>query len=346
MIFDFDGWDDYDTAQLLREQIAIGSTPEIVSGGRNGGTRLYCSANEYVRRLIPTSPSTLVVSFIHRQASLGTSAILEFRDTNYASVGVEIFADGSIGARRASANASFAGTVWGTEGTGSVSLGVSDPGVLLPDVDQRIDVAVVIHPSAGAITIRVNGLVVLDLTDIDTVSVDGVATVTNVVLGRRGAGASYFDDYYAASDYLGTDVRVDSHYPVADGANTDFTPSTGSDHFALVDEAVPDDDTTKVTATAPDSRDTYKVEAYKNPGGTIYATKTVLTGKKVEANSAQLATCIRSGGANYDGTPAGLSVDWMNIGQVDEVDPDTEAAWAESAFGAAGSAEFGVHKAA
>jgi uncharacterized protein CbrC (UPF0167 family) len=344
-VLDFDGFDDYTTAQILRENIRVTGAPTIVSGGRNGGNRLRFNSNSTIAicRAVPTSPGEVVVSFIFNPVAIRTAYIVEFRDVERGQILIRLNADGSLSALLESYI--YAASDWGDYA--STLLGSSGAGLITAGIDQRIDLRVKIDNTVGEIEFRLNGVQILNLSGIDTRCNSGV--ISNFLLGCSAQVTTtdfYFDDLYVATSFLGTDVRVDSHYSIADGANTDFTPSSGTDHFAMVDESTADDDTTKVTATTPGSRDTYKVEAFKNPGGTIYSVKTCLTAKKVEANSAQLATCIRSGSTNYDGTAQGLTTDWANLGEVANTDPGTSAAWAETAFGAGGTGEFGMHKAA
>lgn len=56
---------------------------------------------------------------------------------------------------------------------------------------------------------------------------------------------------------LGTGHRIWSVLPDADGAVTEFTPSTGTDHFALVDDTDPDQDATYLLAASANRRDEF-----------------------------------------------------------------------------------------
>jgi hypothetical protein len=79
-----------------------------------------------------------------------------------------------------------------------------------------------------------------------------------------GAVVQYFDDIYV-DDTTGegspTAPRIKRFYPLipnADGTYSQWTPSTGTSHYELVDERPPDDDTTfleAITGTLVDSFD-------------------------------------------------------------------------------------------
>lgn len=155
----------------------------------------------------------------------------------------------------------------------------------------------------------------------------------------------YMDDCYVKNDttYLG-DVRVDAHYPTADGTTHTFTPSTGSSHFALVDETAPNDDTDYNTAVTAALKDTFIVEALKNPGAAIKAVQLTPCVKKADVGAATICTVVRHNGTDYDGTtqypPA---TNYIYMPQVYETNPGTGVAWTESGFN---NAEFGYKKVA
>jgi hypothetical protein len=360
MIYDFDGYEDYPTAQLGREhvRVEIPANVSVVSGGRNGGSRLACVSNGSnlgtTGRVVRAMPTVATLCWGHylMVTSLATTVWLyDLRDATVSHVLIVANVDGSLAAYRSTGTNNFDfGSNGATLGNSAVLLGTTAAGTILAGEEFALKAKVTVDDASGVIELYVNGVQVLTLTGQDTRN-SGTATITNLLhgAGRNGGAGSatvYYDDFWAGSTVLPGDRRVDSHYPIQDGAETGFTPSSGTDHYAMVDEASPDDDTSKVTAVTPGLRDTYKVEAFKNPGGSIDAVKTVLTCKKVAPNSAQLATCIYSNAAPHDGTAQGLTTTWMNVGEVAEVDPGTSAAWAENAFGAAGTADFGQHKAA
>jgi hypothetical protein len=360
MLYDCDGYSDYTTAQLTREHVRVEAAENvsIVAGGRNGGGRLqaiHSSGGASIInsgravRAIAASPATLHWGHYITVSTLGAQVFLyDVRDATNSHVLIAVNTDGSLVAFRSAYTGDFGSSAGRVPGDAATQLGITAPGIVTAGQSFAFKATVTVDDATGAVSLFVNGIEVLTLTNQNTRN-GGTATITNLLYGAAGRTPSvtvHYEDFWCGSVMLPGDRRVDSHLPIADGANTDFTPSAGSDHFEMVNEATPDDDTTTVTATAVNSRDTYKVESFKNPGGTIDGVVVVLVGKRADANSAQLATCIRSGGANHDGTPIGITTIYGHHKQAYDVDPGTTAAWAETAFGAAGTAEFGQHKAA
>lgn len=362
MLYDADGYSDYNTAQLTREhvRVEVPANVSIVAGGRNGGGRLYCTAtgNQIsqmgrVARAIPAAPATLAWGHYITVVSLAPTrvALYDVRDATRSHVLIAVNQDGSLSAFRAQMTEDFGASNLTTSAalSGAVLLGTTAPGLVSANVGFAFKALVTVDDAAGVVRLWVNGVEVLALTNQDTQNV-GTASITALLHGCGATGTAlsqvYYEDFWCGSVMLSGDRRVDSHRPIQDGANADFTPSSGTDHYAMVDEATPDDDTSKLTATLVGSRDTHKMESFKNPGGTIDGVVVVLVGKRADANSAQLATCIRSGGVNHDGTPQGITTAYDHHRQAYDTDPGTGIGFAEAAFGADGTAEFGMHKAA
>ena len=79
----------------------------------------------------------------------------------------------------------------------------------------------------------------------------------------------------ANNDFLG-DVRVETLFPTADGANTAWTPSAAGSHFNKVNEATgtfPDGDTTYVADATPGDRDTYVMSDLAAAAGNVYGVR-------------------------------------------------------------------------
>lgn len=372
-IHDFDGYDDYVTALLLREHVRVESSTyvAIVSGGRNSGNRLECKcydsggtiySGRVVRAVTPTVATTLAWGAYLSLSNLTEQTYLfDVRDAVTSHLLVLVATDGSIGVYRSSKLGD-----WGNRsdynneiGFSATELGRTVAGVVSAGVPFHFQAKVLVSDTVGTVEVRVNGVTVLTLTGQDTRN-GSTATITNLlygvarpgVLASGAAGAlnvtAYFDDLWLADDFVG-DRRVDSHYPIEDGANQDGTPSSVGDHFALVDEASPDDDTSYVTLAAADDRESYGVEAFKNTGATIDAVMVVMDAKKTDAGSATLGAHIHSPGSpgtDYDGTAQGLTTDYARYKQVYETDPDSGSPgdpWDEAGFNAA---EFGDLKVA
>lgn len=123
---------------------------------------------------------------------------------------------------------------------------------------QYIEIA--LDTSAGTYEARLNGEVV------DSASSLTFDSINNKV--RFGSEARpYYDDLYVCdgvgtknNDFLGP-RKVVTIRPTADvGGYQDWTPSTGADHYAVVDEDTCNDDTDYVSETDTDETDLFEVD--------------------------------------------------------------------------------------
>lgn len=194
------------------------------------------------------------------------------------------------------------------------------------------------NPATGVTTVRIDGAVVL------TGTVLAGVTITNLLLGATGSVEHSFDDLYILdttgavnNDFLG-DVRVQTYLPSADGANTGMTPSTGTTHYTLVDEATPNTTDYVSTATAG-VRDTYQFPDLSANTGNVFGVMATSYAHKDATGLAGIANVVRTGGTNYTGTSSSLSTGWMAASQTWETNPATGLPWTPAEVN---SAEFGV----
>jgi hypothetical protein len=138
-------------------------------------------------------------------------------------------------------------------------------------------------------------------------------------------GRIYFDDFWVASDYLG-DIRVDLLIPTAEGNTTQMTPLSGTDNALMADETPPDDDTTYNSSATAGDKDTY-VTSNVSSAGTIHGLRLRARARKTDAGARSIATVIRSGGTDYDGTTTGLGTAYLYYSTDYYTNPNTAAAW-------------------
>ncbi len=174
--------------------------------------------------------------------------------------------------------------------TGNSSLAAQSPADLIKlNVWQYIEFKIHFDGSVGQVTIRIDGKEVwasaatLDTEWWSTMFWDSVAIQpVNLCFNQ-----ALIDDWYicdatgsANNDFLG-DVVISAHNPIGDGYLTDWSPSTGSDHYALVDSIPmndqPDDGTYNATSTVGETEMfTYENLADATPKhATIYGVHTV-----------------------------------------------------------------------
>lgn len=219
--------------------------------------------------------------------------------------------------------------------------------VLRADVWYMLEGHVVIDNGAGAFLLKVNAV-----TDI---AVSGADTQATVVAGVRSYelfgptsvanGELYLDDL-AFNDPSGD---VENSYPglggihflkaVADGDASDFTPSTGSDHYACVDD-VPPNTTDWVQARTSGSQDLYEIEDTPEYITQINIVQVAYMAAVAVSGSNELRDILRESTTTYAGdtTVTVISIDPDYVlyrGQQFYAQPDgVSGAWDDTALDA------------
>jgi hypothetical protein len=214
---------------------------------------------------------------------------------------------------------------------GSTVLSTSASDIIKADIWQYIAVKAVINDSVGACEVWLNGSKVIDISGVDTkdTSIIGCDYVTL----QSPVGFSYFDDWYIADDSgttnntLITEARVVPLVPTADTAQKDFTASTGSDNYAMVDEDGMDSDTTYVTATSNGSKDIYDVSDLPVNPVTVYGVSCTSFARKLTTYPSVFNYGIVSNGVESFSTGNVLSSDYIGNCIVYNTNPDGNIAW-------------------
>jgi len=279
---------------------------------------------------LPSAASAFVVGFAFRKsgnvASAATVARLRASTTNTFNIALDtgghLLIQNSSGTTIATGTTALNNNVW-----------------------YYIEAKVVINGASGSVTVHLNGS-------------SEIATTTGN-FGSTGADSLQFlatldilnfdyDDLYVLTtgvapnnDFLG-DVTVETIYPTADGAHTDWTPDTGTAHFSRVNEhsgTFPDDDTSFVQASTVGNRDSYTFNSLSVLSASVFAVRTNLYARKDDAGTRKIAAVVRRAGVDYDGADASLSTGYSFFTEIRETDPSTSAAWT---VGGVNNAEFGV----
>jgi len=163
---------------------------------------------------------------------------------------------------------------------------------------------------------------------------------------RLGTGyIGSYDDVYVCdgagtrnNDFLG-DCKVEARFPNANGTNQDWTPSSGSDHYTLIDDTTPNGDTDYLYSGTAGHLETNNFQDISLIGS-IKGVVLRASVRKDDAGSRMAAAVCRSGGTNYEGPAVSITDTYAyTIERVYETDPATGLAWTPTSFNAA---EFGI----
>jgi len=210
-----------------------------------------------------------------------------------------------------------------------------------------IEFKVVCNDTTGSYELRVDGTSKLSASGIDTKA--GSHAYHNIFqMPGPSSGACRFDDLYildgsgsANNDFLGK-RRVVGLFPASDvGGYQEFTCSSGSDHYALVDENPVNDDTDYVESSTTGHKDLWNHSALSGTGTSIAGIQINTMAKESDATSMTLNTLIKSGATEDAGTGEVIaSASYKVLRRISETDPATGVAWTVSGLNAA---QFGVN---
>lgn len=317
--------DDMGDTYALGDAATLGwsNNPNSIQTGAfgTGGCWRKLSANS--DRSVPTSASR-THSFRWRPGSVTARTIAGFLEGATEHGRLALNADGSLTVSRA-----------GTALTG----GSSAAGVISGlGVFYEVEWSYTVNDTTGAFNLRINGVSVLSGSGQDTRNGGAVGTINTFRLTTSGA-TDDFDDLTgspAADDWKNT-PRVIGQLPNSDGGVLQWTCSTGSTHYQMVDDATPGGDTDYVTDATAGHRDTY---GYPSVGvgstATVYGVMLRLWARKDDAGVRTIDGVARIGGVNYDkGNAFGLTSTYAPYENLWTTDPSTAAAWTVAGVNAA-----------
>lgn len=343
-----DSFKHYSTAQLTRKWTAAQANTTVVAAvGRFGGQALALKSTTSGVTSFGVSKTldaqaTWIVGYAFLTDLGGYLYLATFVDIGATQVFVVLEPGGTIAAYRGSA----------TAGAISNLLGRSTL-ILKSGVWYYIEIKVTINDTTGIVTVKINGATALSLTGQDTKQ-SANATANIIHIGQNGLGGAsaanstsliYAEDLYICdatgssnNDFLG-ECKVECLFPDGNGANTSWTPSTGVNHAALVDENPATDDTDYVSSSTAGHKDTFTFGNMATASGTVKGIQITATARKDDVGTRTIAPIIRQSATDYIGTNQNLSTTYTMYLQTYDVNPATAAAFTISEVNAD---EFGL----
>jgi hypothetical protein len=323
-----DSFDTYGTSQLgTRGWTADSQIAITASAGRRGTSALRLgptSGTRSIRRTIATG-STFIVGAAVRSSTIGTMPS-----------GWQIFAlVDPGGATQVDLRVLQSGYLYVTRN--GTTLATATDTTLLDNTYYYIEFKVTINNAAGSFSVRVNGVQVggLTVSGVDTQASGSYSTADRLWISVPTTGATVdYDDLYVCNnagatnnDFLG-DCKVEAINPTAEGTYSEWTPSSGADNAALVDDAAsPDDDSTFVSSQTLNVRDTYLLQDLATATGTVYGVQSVLRARKDDAGTRKIRPLFRRAGVDATGAEVSLSDTYVSHLEIFETDPTNAAAW-------------------
>jgi hypothetical protein len=303
MILFIDGFD-YNTLASNRWNI---NAPARSTGTVRTGTH---SATGGPTRDIGQNLATVIVGAAFNKPSSG--GLIRLYDGATEQLTVQVTAGLAIEVRRGNS----AGTILGTSAAAIFPL----------NAWNYIEVKANIHNSTGSIVVRLNGVIVLTITGVDS------QNTANAFANRYSLdGTSFIDDHYLAdttgpapnNDFLG-DIRVEAIYSNAAGDDTDYTPSAGSNFQNVDDAGTADGDTTYNSSTTPGDQDLFNLQSPTTASGIVCCVQPHIIARKTDSGAREIATVIKSGATEDVGPTHTLSTSYVQYdGEIYALNPDT-----------------------
>jgi hypothetical protein len=202
-----------------------------------------------------------------------------------------------------------------------------------------------LDPAAGTYELRHNESTDVSDTGVNTAE-SGTAGADIIDFQLRYAGL-YLDDLFLCdgsgsnnNDFLG-DCVIEGRLPTGDGTTTNFTPSAGVDHYAVLDDpAATPNDSDYVSSNTVGHIDLLTFDNLSFITGQVYGVMVHASIGLDSSGSRTMRAKCRSGGSNYNGSSTWTinSTLFKHFTEIFEVDPDTSSLWT---IGDVDSAEFG-----
>ncbi len=225
-----------------------------------------------------------------------------------------------------------------------VLLGASSPIAYAASTWNYVEIGATIAAAAsgGALSVRVNTVPVLTLTNVDT-QASANAWFSQVVCGLGPGGPSLLlDDMYLCdatgaapfNTYLGN-ARAQFLKPGAPGASTQFTPSNTAEANWQNAGNTNVDDTLYVYSGTTGAEDDYTVAPMASQP-TIWAARVKIAARQDDATQRFIEPCLISAGTEVRDAAVALTQTYTWVaGAIHTVDPHTGAAWTYQAINAA-----------
>lgn len=316
-----DGWDAYGAISgtavsvFTKYQGVAGSM--ALAAGRYGGQALSIAAGNtnsmYNTVNFVSSPSSFTFCAQIKTSSLDSDPAIAFLASDLTRmIAMRFNTDGSIGVYRG------ATLVWATA-----------PGVIANGTWYTLEFECVISDTVGRVSLYIDGATVINSTAQDTRN--GTPTTISKIQWNPDAtslGGMLWDDCYIIDSatkpsvvYIIETISVD-----ADSTPLDWTPSTGVNHYACVDE-IPASAVDYLSASVVGNTDKLGVGVMSGTPISILGVNFSGFFAKTDAANRACQLDITSGATNSAGSSTFLSSTGVKIERILDNDPNTAAAW-------------------
>lgn len=236
--------------------------------------------------------------------------------------------------------ANSTGAIGVVRGDGT-ALGATSSPVISANAWHHVEMLCTFNAVTGSVQVFVDGIRVLNLTGINTVGPNMIASCAQWQVGvLNGTGATFAVKDQICYNGAGThnnsqvgDVQVALAMPTADGTTNAWTPSAGN-RWQCVSN-IPPVDATYVSSTAAAQEQDFQLADLPVAATSVKAVQTTSRQWKSDAGDAQIKVGMLSAGVHGYGSDRAVSTAPTYYGDIFEVDPNTATPWSPAAVNAA-----------
>ena len=194
------------------------------------------------------------------------------------------------------------------------------------------DIHLTYSATAGVAEIWVDNVQVASGTGLNTIDNTGYSGYLNV--GLFGNGGLIDDLFvYTPGTRLG-DSRIETVRPASDASPNNGTPSTGTSHYAMVNETQYDTSNYITLPNTSGDKEVFTVGSLSGTPVSVWAVKVETWAQKSDAGSYTIEPLVISGTTEGDGSSQPLLTSYSEIASIFATNPATSAAWTYSAVNA------------
>lgn len=205
---------------------------------------------------------------------------------------------------------------------------------MLSNTWHYIEIELVLGNSNGRVKLFLDGEEQFELVNIDTQQDSSRNNIGRIRLGNIGECA--YDDLYCKYDDATAigECRVVQLLPAGDTADKDWTPLTGTENFAMVDEIDADLDVTYNYSNAVGARDLFTMTDFTGTPDKIHAVQVSVAAKKVDAGTRTIQTLLKSGTEDGLGAETNLVINYTWYRDIHVLDPNGDVEWTKESINA------------
>jgi len=202
---------------------------------------------------------------------------------------------------------------------------------------HHIECKVTIDNTVGVVIVNIDGVEYINFSgdtqnagtaNINTIQFVGPSNTTSPGINKYLGQVFIFDTAGSFWNDFQGDIACVAMPPTSDVTPNQFTPSTGTDHYAMVDEVVPDGDTTYLESSTDAQQCLFAPDALAANISELLGVVLENVSKKTDIDDNQISNYLKVSTTSTVSTPTGLTTDYTYSRNIYESNPDTAVAWA------------------